>query len=126
MEFVPTLAMGVLILKLIDFFRYCRAADINGVVTQAASWVAGVVVVLLVAQTAWAPGIGVGNKSLATLGFWSLVFYGLSIGSTASLAKDTLKSIDNNNTSMIPTLMPPRPSVRRADGTITEGPREVG
>lgn len=108
MEFVPVIAMGVLILKLIDFLRYLRAGDMNGVLTQLATWLAGVIVVLLVAQTSWADGIGVGDQSLATLGFWSLVFYGLSVGSGASLVKDTQKAVDNTNSAAIPTLVPDR------------------
>lgn len=119
MEFIPAVAMTVLILKVIDFIRYCRAADVNGVLTQLAAWVAGVVVILLVAQTAWADGLKVGDMNLHTLGFWSLVFYGLSAGSTASLAKDTLKAVDNSNSAAIPTLVPMR--------TQREAlPREVG
>jgi hypothetical protein len=107
-EFVPVVAMGILILKLIDFLRYLRAGDMNGVLTQLATWLAGVIVVLLVAQTSWADGIGVGDQSLATLGFWSLVFYGLSVGSGASLVKDTQKAVDNTNSAAIPTLVPDR------------------
>ncbi len=111
MEFIPVVAMATLIFKLVDFLRYCKAADVNGITTQLASWVAGVLVVLLVAQTDWAAGISVGDMNLATLGFWSLVFYGLSVGSAASLAKDTLKAVDNHNTMAIPTLLPvPRPA----------------
>lgn len=106
MEFVPSVAMVLLIVKIIDFLRYARAADLNGVLTQLSAWVAGVLVVLLAAQTDWAGGIAIGNKSLATLGFWSLVFYGLSAGSGASLAKDTLKAVDNSNSAAIPTLVP--------------------
>jgi hypothetical protein len=106
MEFLPTVAMGVLILKMVDFLRYVRAGDPNGIFTQLTSWVAGVIVVLLVAQTDWADGIAVGDMNLGTLGFWSLVFYGLSAGSGASLVKDSLKAVDNSNSAAIPTLLP--------------------
>jgi hypothetical protein len=105
MEFVPVAAMAVLILKLIDFARYCRAADLNGVITQLSAWAAGVIVVFLVAQTDWASGIGVGDQNLETLNAWSLFFYGLSVGSGASLIKDSIKAIDNTNSAQIPTLM---------------------
>lgn len=112
--------MAALVLKLIDFLRYCRAADVNGITTQLASWIAGVVVVLLVAQTDWANGIAIGDRSLGTLGFWSLVFYGLSAGSAASFAKDTLKAVDNTNSAAIPTLVPD--GERRA----VSAPKDVG
>lgn len=97
--------MAVLIYKIVDFIRYVRAADINGVITQLAVWIAGVLVVFLVAQTNWASGVGVGDMNLANINAWSLLFYGLSVGSGASFIKDTLKSVDNTNSSQIPTLL---------------------
>jgi hypothetical protein len=118
--FIPVLAMAALTLKIIDFVRYCRAADSNGITTQLASWFAGVVVVLLVAQTDWADGIAVGSMSLGKLGFWSLVFYGLSAGSAASVAKDTLKAVDNTNSAAIPTLVP------TGERKAVSAPRDVG
>lgn len=120
MEFLPTVAMAVLTLKIVDFLRYARAADLNGVLTQLSSWIAGVVVVLLAAQTDWAAGINIGDKNLHTLGFWSLVFYGLSAGSGASIAKDGLKAVDNSNSAAIPTLVPSSSRAR------IEKPTEVG
>lgn len=120
MEFLPVVAMAALVLKLIDFLRYCRAADINGITTQAATWLAGVVVVLLVAQTDWADGIAVGDMSLGKLGFWSLVFYGLSVGSAASFVKDTHKALDNTNSAAIPTLVP------TGERSAVSAPRDVG
>jgi hypothetical protein len=120
MEFVPTLAMLALTVKVIDWLRYLRAGDMNGVLTQLAAWVAGVLVVLLVAQTAWSDGIQVGGTNLHVLGFWSLVFYGMSAGSGASLAKDTLKAVDNTNSAAIPVLVPSKTPPR------ADGPRDVG
>jgi hypothetical protein len=120
MEFIPTLAMAALTLKVIDFLRYARAADMNGCLTQLSAWIAGVVVVLLAAQTDWAAGINIGDRNLHVLGFWSLVFYGLSAGSGASIAKDALKAVDNTNSAAIPTLVPMK-TQRRLDN-----PPEVG
>lgn len=110
MEFVPAVAMLALILKLIDFARYGRAGDSNGVLTQLCAWVAGVLVILLVAQTAWADGIEVGDQPMSRLGFWSLVFVGLTAASTASVVKDIgYKALDNSNSAAIPTLLPTGP-----------------
>jgi hypothetical protein len=106
MEFVPLVAMAALTLKLVDFARYARAGDINGIVTQLASWIASVLIVFLVAQTAWADGINVGDQNLAKLNGWSLLFWGLAAGSTASFVKDTLKAFDGTNSAAIPTLLP--------------------
>lgn len=104
-EFVPLLAMLSLVVKVIDFLRYAKNADWNGVITQLFTWLAGVVVLLLVAQTVWAATIPIGAIPLSKLGFWSVVFAGLSVASTASLTKDTLKSIDNHDSAALPTLL---------------------
>lgn len=122
MEFIPTIALAALTLKIIDFLRYCKAADLNGVCTQAFAWIAGIVAVLIAAQTDWASGIQIGDRSLAHLGFWSLVFYGLTAGSIGSTIKDIgYKALDNNNSAAIPTLLPPAHPLVRADGR-----RDVG
>lgn len=105
MEFLPVVAMAALTLKAIDLLRYLRAADVNGVLTQLCAWIAGVVIVVLVAQTDWANGIPVGDMNLASLNIWSLIFYGMAAGSAASVTKDALKAVDNSNSAAIPTLM---------------------
>lgn len=112
MEFVPAIAAIALIMKIIDFVRYARARDVNGVVTQLATWAAGTIVFLLVAQTTWAEDIVIADRPMNQLGFWSLVFAGISVASAASVAKDALKAVDNHNTAKIPTLLPtgPRPT----------------
>ncbi len=106
MEFLPAIAMITLVIKLIDFSRYARARDTNGIVTQLVTWAAGIVVVMLAAQTDWAADLSVGEFSLAELGLWSQVFWGLSFASTASFSKDFTKAVDNTNSAAIPTLLP--------------------
>lgn len=108
MEFLPVVAMTTLTLKLVDFIRYLRAGDINGVTTQLAAWLAGVLVVFLVAQTAWAAGIAVGDMRLSTLGLWSQVFVGLTASSGAGFLNDIRKAVDNTTTAAIPRLIPRR------------------
>ncbi len=120
MEFLPAVAMVTLILKLIDFLRYARGRDVNGMLTQLSTWVAGVVVLLLVAQTDWADGIQIGDRALGVLSFWSLVFYGMSAGSAASLTKDTLKAVDNTNSAAIPVLVP------TGEHRAPSAPKDVG
>lgn len=120
MEFIPIAAMAILTLKLVDFLRYARAADMNGVLTQLCAWIGGVVVVLLVAQTDWADGIQIGDKSLHSLSIWSLIFVGLTTGSGASVVKDIgVKALDNSNSAAIPTLVP-------TSRKPTDSPTEVG
>lgn len=120
MEFVPVLAMAAITLKALDFIRYLRAGDTNGVITQLASWIISIVLVVLVANTAWASGIAVGDQNLDAINIWSLLFVGLAVGSGASVIKDIgYKALDNTNSAAIPTLLASRSA--RADG-----PRDVG
>lgn len=126
MEFIPAAAMLALVVKFIDFLRYASARDVNGVVTQLVVWAGGVAGVILVAQTAWADGIEVSNRALSQLDIWSLVFVGLQIASGASLVKDALKSVDNHNSSAIPTLLTPGPKDGIEAAPTGQMPGDVG
>jgi hypothetical protein len=112
-EFIPAVATLALIYKIVDFVRYSRARDFNGIVTQLVTWAAGVIVLLLVAQTTWAATVQVGNTPLSKLGVWSIVFAGVTVASSASLVKDAIKSIDNHDTAAVPTLLPANPGAHR-------------
>jgi uncharacterized membrane protein len=85
-EFVPIIALAALVKKVVDFLKFITNRDVNGIVTQLVAWAAGVLALLLAAQTDWADGIKIGDMSLATLNFWSLLFVGLSVSSFGSVA----------------------------------------
>jgi hypothetical protein len=106
-EFVPTLAMALLVIAIINLVKYVRVRDVNGIVTTLSVWVAGVVVTLLVAQTDFADGISVADRPLGDYNFWSLLFIGLTLSSMAQFANDIRASIDNSDTSVKPPLVPP-------------------
>ena len=97
MEFVPLIAMAALVFAIINFVKYVKAGDTNGIVTQLSVWAAGVAVVLLVAQTDLATRIAVGDEPLSALNVWSLLFVGLTIGSTGTLLNDFKKAFDNTD-----------------------------
>lgn len=105
MEFVPLLAAAALVWKIVDFLKYLRTGDVNGVFTQLSVWVAGVAVVLLLANTDWADGITVGDTILGALNGASLVLLGLSVGSTSSVLYDTKAAIDGSDTAVKPPLI---------------------
>jgi hypothetical protein len=106
-QFIPAVAMMALIVKVVDFLRYAKGGNLNGVVTQLIVWIAGPVVLLLVAQTSWGDSIPVAGHPLSKLGFWSVVFAGLSVASAGSLLKDGYKAVDRHQSAAIPTLVPP-------------------
>lgn len=105
MEFIPLIAMLALVAKVIDFIKFLKNGDTNAWFTQLSVWVGGVVVVLLFAQTQFADGIAVGDMSLSTLNFASLIAVGLSVGSLSSLAIDAKKAIDGGDTAKTPPLL---------------------
>jgi hypothetical protein len=90
MEFVPLLVMLATVTKLVDFIRYAKAGEHNGIVTQLVAWAGGFLLVALAANTAWAQGIVFGDVPLSTMGLASQALAGIALGSTASLAHDAV------------------------------------
>lgn len=107
MEFVPTAAMATLVVAIINFLRYARAKDVNGMTTQASSWIAGVAVTFLGSQTDFADGISIGEATLGSLNAWSLVLVGMTVASVGSFAVEIKKAIDNSDSASKPPLAPP-------------------
>jgi uncharacterized membrane protein (DUF441 family) len=105
MEFVPTLAMALLVVAIINLVKFVRAGDTNGIVTTISVWVAGVLVILLVGETDFADGIDIAGQTLADYNIWSKVFIGLTISSVAQFANDIRGAIDNTTTTAKPHLV---------------------
>lgn len=105
MEFVPLVAMGLLIVQVINFLKYLRAGDINGWFTTLVAWVSGVCAVLLVAQTDFADGISIGDQALSTLNFASLIFVGMTVASLGGYAVEIKKAIDQSDSAAKPDLV---------------------
>jgi hypothetical protein len=103
--------MAFLVSKIVDFGKFITNRDINGMVTQLLTWVAGVVVVFLGANTDWADGIPVGTDSLGSLGWPSLLLLGLTISSSASFLYDARAAVDNTDSAAMPRLLPSTPFV---------------
>lgn len=109
MDFAPLLAAIALIWKIVDFVKYLRVRNVDALVTQLGVWLAGVAVVLLLAATDFANGISIADYSLDKLNLASLLLLGLTIGSSASVAVDIKKAVDNTDSAAVP-----NPGVRRA------------
>lgn len=104
MEFVPLLALAALVATLINFLKFVRNGDTNGALTQLSVWVAGVVAVVLVANTDWSDTLIFGEIALSDMNFASLVFLGLSVGSVGSVGHEVIKSLDNSDSASKPSL----------------------
>lgn len=105
MDFVPLAALALLVVGVVNFLRYLRNKDWNGVSTVGLAWVAGVFAVSLVARTNFAGGIPIGDLSLADLNFASQVFVGMTIASTGSYFVDVKKALDGSDSAKVPPLI---------------------
>jgi Na+/proline symporter len=97
--------LGLLVWKLLDFVKYLRAGDRNGIITQLSAFVIGVVAVLVVAQSDFAEQVQVGAFRLSTLGLASQIVVGLVVSSLAGVGVDVVKSIDGTQSAAKPTLV---------------------
>jgi hypothetical protein len=102
MDFAPLLAAVALIWKIVDLGKYTAARNTQAVVTQVLTWVAGVLVTLLLAATDFASGINIGDRALADLNLASVVLLGLSMASSASVLVDAKKAVDNTDSAVVP------------------------
>lgn len=105
MEFVPLVAALALALKIVDLAKYAMARDVNSVVTQLVTWVAGVVVILLLAQTDFASGISIGDLALSEVNLASQILLGLTVAASGSVVYDFKKAVDRTDSARTPSLM---------------------
>jgi hypothetical protein len=98
-------ALLALVQKVVDFTKFISAKQWASAVTQIYVWTAGVVVVVLFAQTEWADTISFNGLVLADMNFATLLVIGLGIASTASAVRDVTKAIDNGDTAATPPLI---------------------
>jgi hypothetical protein len=104
-SFVPLVAALALVWKIVDFAKQVRVGDMNAVVTQAVTWVAGVVVVFILANSDFGNGIQVAHSSLGHLNGWSLVLVGLTVASSGSVGYDFKRALDSSDSAAQPSLV---------------------
>ena len=97
-----SLVFGAVILKLVDFIKYARNADWNGVLTLLTGWLAGLVAVFVFLQTEWADEITIGSETLDQLTVWSKVVFAFAASSVAAVLYDFKKAVDNTDTASTP------------------------
>lgn len=116
-----SLIFGALVLKLVDFLKYLRTRDANGLLTLFLGWVAGVSAIQLIRLTQWDDEIKIGAESLETLSFWSQLVLGFVATSVAAVIYDFKKALDNTDTASTPRLTSAAESERKARITKTLG-----
>lgn len=114
--FAPLAALTATVFTVISLLRYLRGRDWNGAFTIVSVWVAGIVVLLLFAQTDWAETLtipGLAEEPLSTLNFASLVVLGLQLGSTATAFNEVRGAIDNTSSTAKPKLVQDGPGAEK-------------
>lgn len=109
LDFVPLLALGLVVKTTIDILRYVKGRDWNGAGTLLIVWVAGFGAATLFAQTDFADVLRVGDLTLGQLNAASLVVIGLTIGSTAANANELLGAVDAHRNTSKPHLIDDTP-----------------
>ena len=111
MAFTPLFALGTLVFTFVNFLKYARNKDINGVVTQGVAWVAGIAGVAIAAHTQFAGSINFGSLPLNKMNFVTQIFIGLIATSILSTVNEVKKAVDNTDSAAQPPLVGP-PTIR--------------
>jgi hypothetical protein len=110
--FVVGAFMLATVKQMVDWLRYLKAGDWNGVVTQLGAWAFGFIVVFVVAHSDLAGVADFAGFTFDKLNIWSQVIAGVSVGSAASLTKDAIKASDNTDSAQVPKLLGERSTFR--------------
>jgi hypothetical protein len=105
MEVFSAASLAALVWKFISVVKMVTGKDLTGVVTQALTWAAGIIAVVLAAQADVSASLTVfGGQALGALDGWSQILAGLALASAASATYDVKKAIDNTDSSSEPKL----------------------
>jgi len=105
MEVFTAASLAALVWKFISVIKMITGRDLMGVVTQALTWAAGVIAVMLAAQADVSASLAVfGDQVLGSLDGWSQVLAGIALASSASVAYDYKKAVDNTDSASEPKL----------------------
>jgi hypothetical protein len=97
--------------KVVDFPAYIKGKDYDSVVKTSLAWIAGIAVAFLLQATDFAKDFQLAGVVLADTNPATVIFFGLSIASAASVGTDFLASRDNTRTSATPSIVgPPAPA----------------
>lgn len=106
MEVFTLATLAALVWKVVSIVKMATGKDYTPVITQGLTWLAGIIAVILAAQTDVAESVAVfGTTTLGQLDGWSQVLVGLTLSSAGSVAYDYKKAIDNTDSASEPPLM---------------------
>lgn len=97
MPFAPLIALGSLVFTFINCLRDAANRNWSGVTTQLIAWLAGIVAVVLVAQTDYAAAVTFGDRTLDRMNGASLLFIGLSAASLFGVVSEVKRALDHGD-----------------------------
>lgn len=110
METVTLITSLALIWKVVDFVKYIKSKDANGVIVQAGAWGGGIALAFLLGAANIASTWDIGGMTLSDVNGPSKILLGLVWGSGASAIVDFKKARDNTDSAAMPALIsPPQP-----------------
>lgn len=99
--------LAALVWKAVDFIRLVSniKTEMSAIVTQILAWLMGIITVLAYASSDFATSVTIGEQSLDSMNFWSLMLIGIAIASLGSAAVDFKQARDTNDSSAKPRLL---------------------
>jgi len=116
-----SILLGAFTMKLVDFVKYLKNWDLNGILTLALTWIAGFVAVQVFIETQWGDEVMMGRHSLDRLDTTSKIVLGLIIPTIASLLYDAKKAVDRTDSASTPRLTEAAEAQRKAFMSATVG-----
>ncbi len=90
-----------LLVKFTSVTKFIEAKDWKALRVQVYAWVIAVVGVFFASEVQGLQQYVISNVALEDMSFWTLLYIGLGLGSTGSLAADALRAVDGNSTTRV-------------------------
>lgn len=103
-QFIPIAVLIGFIISVVNLLLYVRGKNWDGASKIGIVWVAGVLGVLLFAESDYASAIVIGDLALDTANLWSKIVIGLWLGGSATVVVEFKKAFDNGDSAAKPNL----------------------
>ena len=97
-----------LIWKLTDFLKQLTNRKWPAVLTQLVAWIAGFIVIVLFAHSAYAAHLIIHGLRFDHVSWVDQLLAGLLMGSGGSASYDLKRALDNSDSAATPSLVPPK------------------
>lgn len=106
MEAITLITLVAFVKKFVDSSKFLTNMNINALVTQAWTWLGGMVILAAATAADITKNIEAFGMTLGQLDGWSIILGGAMLGSGASVLYDFQAASDNSDTAQTPLLLP--------------------